>query len=268
MEHFVHDTAPLILSVAGGALLGAWIVTALRPDRAVEHALVRFGTLLSLLAVHWLVLLGVLQGQAPVLTPGQVLVLIGTMIWSASSLSQRIARQHRLTIAPLVVFVVLLAAGASLGLRATGPVPAVLLKAGSGLHITLSVLGISLLLGSGVFAAVRLAVRNEARPGLPAPIELDRLRRRTLFFGWLVISASLTLALVRLYAGDSTGAVIRSHLHPMLTLWVLVTLLAAADRFRWLGRSRLPALASVAFAGFMAVMLVVSLLEFFLGRFA
>jgi hypothetical protein len=143
------------------------------------------------------------------------------------------------------------------------------------IHITLSLAGIAMLLGSGVFGAGQVILNGHLRKRdfdvwfqrLPSLDDLDRLRRLTLGAGWLLVTVSLVSAGVWLRVHPSQNGVMMSHLHPMILLAVLITALLAADRFRWLSVQRLASL-SFALSAVVMVLLLVSVVEIFIGRVA
>lgn len=271
----LYVTLPLIFVAFSSGLLAAWLMLIARPDRKIEEVLVRIGTVLSLILVHWLVVMAAIQNQAPVLTPGQVLVFLGVQIWSMHSLLQRKVRQRFFSIFPLTVLNVMMVLGTCLGLQPGADVPASLFGFRSGFHITLSVAGVALLLGSGVFGTAHLILHRQIKgrsfgkwyQNLPSLTDLDRLRGTTLGYGWLLITISVISAMSNLYLNPERESAMVSHLHPMLTLWFLISLLAAADRFRWLGNRRLAGM-SLALSCVMLLLIVVSVVEIFTGRFA
>jgi ABC-type transport system involved in cytochrome c biogenesis permease subunit len=140
-------------------------------------------------------------------------------------------------------------------------------------HITLSLAGIAMLLGSGVFGAGQVILHGHLRKRdfdvwfqrLPSLDDLDRLRRLTLGAGWLLVTVSLISALIWLRLHPSESGIMMSHLHPMLLLAVLITALLAVDRFRWLSSQRLASL-SLALSAVVMLLLLVSVVEIFIGR--
>ena len=271
----LYVTLPLIFVAFSSGLLAAWLMLIARPDRKIEEVLVRIGTVLSLLLVHWLVVMAAIQNQAPVLTPGQVMVFLGVQIWSMHSLLQRKVRQRFFSIFPLSVLAVMLVLGTTIGLKPGADVPASLFGFRSGFHITLSVAGVALLLGSGVFGTAHLILHKQIKrrtfgkwyQNLPSLTDLDRLRGTTLGWGWLLITVSVISAMSNLYLNPERDSAMISHLHPMLTLWVLISALTAADRFRWLGNRRLAA-GALLLSCVMLLLIVVSVVEIFAGRIA
>ena len=79
------------------------------------------------------------------------------------------------------------------------------------------------------------------------------------------MTLSVVLAMATLWLTPSTREATISHLHPMLTLWVILSALWAADRFNWLAQLKLAA-ASVAVSALMMLLIVISVVEFFGGR--
>jgi HemX protein len=275
MNDALYLTTPLILIALTSGLLAAWLMLLARPDRKTEEVLVKLGTVLSLLVIHWLVVVGFAQHQAPVLTPGQVMVFLGAQIWAMHSLLQRRVRQRFFSVIPLAVLLLLLLGGTIAGLEPGRNVPDSLFGFRSGFHITLSIAGMALLLGSGVFSAARLILHRQIKrrsfgswfQQLPSLHDLDQLRHITLGWGWLLITLSIGSAMAGLYLNPERDSALLSHLHPMLTLWVLITALAAADRFRWLGSRRL-AVGSLALSAVMVLLIIVSVVGIFAGRMA
>jgi ABC-type uncharacterized transport system permease subunit len=143
---------------------------------------------------------------------------------------------------------------------------------GAAFHITLSLAAVAMLLGAGVFGAGALILhrriaRREFGPlfsSLPSLDEMHRLRGEAIFVGWLLITVSLASAVVWMRFFRTDSKIMESHLHPMLTLWAIVSALAAADRFRWLTKHRL-AILSVILAALVMALILVSIIEFFAG---
>jgi hypothetical protein len=81
------------------------------------------------------------------------------------------------------------------------------------------------------------------------------------------MTVSVVLAMAGLWLLPTAREATISHLHPMLTLWVILSALWAAERFRWLTQLKLAA-ASVAVSALMVVLIVISVVEFFGGRLA
>ena len=106
---------------------------------------------------------------------------------------------------------------------------------GVALHVMISLAGLAMLLGSGVFGLGslvlhrRLAARkfDELLQHLPSLEEMYRLRRVTLYGGWLLITVSLVAAFVWAWTMKPDERMMSSHMHPMLTLWVTVSALCA-----------------------------------------
>lgn len=273
MERFMTGLAPLVLLVLFSGLLAMWITLAYRPDRRLEEHLVRGGQVVGILYILWLLGLGLWQGRAPVITPGQLMASLGGLAWVGHAYTQRRVRQRMLTLLPLGTVVVLLVAALATGLKPPAAPPEALANSRAAAHIVFSLAAVALLMGTGVFGAGQLIMHRQLKRRtfgtwfhhLPSLDDLDRLRRISLNAGWVLVTISVIGGMAALYLVPERQEATISHLHPMLLLWGVMTLLWAANRFRWLGGSRL-AVASVVFAGMMAVLLVVSVIEFFGGR--
>jgi len=275
MNRFLFDIAPLLLLTCSGGLLAAWVILAGRPDRRLEEGVVKSGTILALLLGLWVVGLLLEQRQLPVLNPGQIIAFLAVLIWIGHTFTQRRVRQRLLTLMPLGAVVLLLLAGIAAGLEPGSSIPDGLKGPRAAFHISLSLAGVAMLLGSGVFGAGQLVLHKQIKKRtfgtwfqhLPSLNDLDRLRRMTLVAGWLLVTISVGSAMAAFYLEPSGKGAMMSHLHPMLTLWVLITGLALADRRRWLGSQRL-AQGSLILSALMVLLIVVSVVEIFTGRFA
>lgn len=275
MNRFLFDIAPLLLLTCSGGLLAAWLILAGRPDRRLEEGVVKSGTVLAFLLAAWVIGLLLVQRQLPVLNPGQVIAFLAVLIWIGHSITQRRVRQRLLTLMPLGAVVLLLLAGIASGLEPGANIPEGLKGPRAAFHISLSLAGVAMLLGSGVFGAGQLVLHKQIKKRsfgtwfqhLPSLNDLDRLRRMTLAAGWLLITASVGSAMIAFYLETPREGAMLSHLHPMLTLWFLITALALADRRRWLGSQRL-AQGSLILSALMVILIVVSVVEVFTGRFA
>ncbi|MBZ0263236.1 hypothetical protein K8I28_01095 [bacterium] len=269
MNLTVYIILPVLLILASGGLLGYWIFLFFNPDRKQEESATRFGFYLSLLFLLWGLGVVLFQKQAPVLNIGQLLVFLGVLIWWGQTYVQRRVRQRMLVILPLAVVVVLLLAGMINGLKPLH-IPESVLGGAATFHIMLSMAGVAMLLGSGVYGAGELTLHRQIKrrsfgrwfTHLPSLGDMDKLRRLTLFSGWLMIIVSLALALGGMYMEGGANDPLISHLHPMLTLAGIISLLVAADKFRWLAQQKL-AFSSVLLSALVLVLIVLSVVEIF-----
>jgi len=275
MDRLVYQIAPLVLLVVFSGLLALWGVLVGRPDNRLERIARRIGTVASVLSLLWLVGISLYQGQAPVLNFGQTVLFLAALVWLGQCVVQRRVNQRLFTMLPLTTVVVLILLGLALGARPHGEVRETLLGPSAAFHITLSLAGIAMLMGSGVFGAGQVILHGHIRnrrfdawfQRLPSLDDLHRLRRMALFLGWALVTVSLVSAMIVLQLRPADAKPVMSHLHPMLLLVVLITALLAADRFRWLSSRRL-AVFSVALSAAVLALLLVSVFEIFVGRLA
>jgi ABC-type uncharacterized transport system permease subunit len=271
MEHIVFCIVPQLLLLLFGVLLGIWGLLLRRNDLGLEHTALRVGRVGAAAIAAWVIGITLVQRQLPMLNPGQLAFFLGGLVWLGQSWVQRRVDQRLFAILPLLGVVVLMVIGLVLGLRPDAPAGA-LLGPGAAAHVALSLAGVALLLGCGVFGAGHAILSWHIRRRrfdawfrrLPSLGDLDRLRRRTLLAGWTLVTISLISAFIwgRLQPPEDPTVV--SHLHPMVLLVVLLTGLVAADRFRWLGSSHL-AVGCVVMSALVVALLGVSVVEIFLG---
>lgn len=274
MDQFLYTVAPLLLLVYFSALTGLWVVLVRRSDKRLEGAAGAAGLVGAGMWIAWILGVTLHQGQVPVLNLGQLALFLGGLVWIEQAFVQRRVDQRLFTLLPLAGVVALVLVGLAAGPTAA-EVPEKLRGLNATVHITLSLAGIAMLLGSGVFGAGQVILHGHLRKRdfdvwfqrLPSLDDLDRLRRLTLGAGWLLVTVSLISASVWLRVRPSESGVMMSHLHPMLLLAVLITALLAADRFRWLSAQRLASL-SFALSAVVMVLLLVSVVEIFVGRVA
>jgi ABC-type uncharacterized transport system permease subunit len=274
MDRFLYTIAPLLLLVYFSALTGLWVVLVRRSDQRLEGAAGAVGLTGAAMWAAWILGVTAYQGQVPVLNVGQLALFLGGLVWIEQAFVQRRVNQRLFTLLPLAGVVTLVLVGIAVG-STVAEVPEKLRGLRATLHITLSLAGIAMLLGSGVFAAGQVILHGHLRKRdfdvwfqrLPSLDDLDHLRRLTLGAGWLLVTVSLVSSFVWLHMRPSDSGVMMSHLHPMILLAVLITALLVADRFHWLSAQRLASL-SLALSAVVMVLLLVSVVEIFLGRFA
>lgn len=274
MHAFVYLVLPQLLLVVFGILMGAWAILLRRADLNLESGAQRLGRVGAALYLVWLILVTVVQRQVPVLNPGQLAYFLGAVIWFGQCYTQRQVNQRLFALLPLVGVLGLMMFGVIAGLTPDNPTGA-LLGVPAAVHITLSLLGIGLLLGCGVYGAGHLILHHQISnrrfdvwfSRLPSLGDLDRLRRVTLLTGSALVLTSLGSALVWMSRRPEGDPVITSHLHPMMLLAALLILLLLADRFRWFS-SRNLSRACVVMSALVLALLTVSVIEIFAGRMA
>jgi ABC-type uncharacterized transport system permease subunit len=271
----VVTIAPLALVIGLSVLLGLWLAPCHTEGRKKEEHLIRPGMALAVIGLLWLLSLGLSQRLLPVMTPGQLLAATGVLVWAGHCYVQHRISQKKLTVLPLASALLLIAAGMAVGLGEPLRPPEALANPRAAAHIALSLTAVTLLIGSGVFGAGEIILHRQItrrRFGkwfhdLPSLADLNRLRRLSLTAGWALMTTSVVLAMATLWLMPATREATISHLHPMLTLWVVLSALWAADRFHWLAQPKLAA-ASLAVSALMVLLIVISVIEFFGGRLA
>jgi ABC-type uncharacterized transport system permease subunit len=271
MTVLAFSVFPALMLLLYGGLVATWIHLVREPDGHIESVALRIGWVVLALYLIWMVLITTAQNQVPVATIGQLAAFLGFLVWASQSYVQLRVRQRLLVILPLTAVVLLIFIGVVAGV-APSATPKAILGMGAAFHITLSLAAVAMLLGSGVFGAGALILHRQIAhrafgplfSSLPSLDEMNRLRAEAVNVGWLLITVSLASAVVWMRFFRTESKIMESHLHPMLTLWVIVTALAAAARFKWLGKHRLAA-ASVILAGLVLALILVSILEFFAG---
>lgn len=272
MESIAYVILPQLLLLLFGTLLGIWAILLRRTDRNLEAGAQRLGHAGAALYLTWLVLVTVVQRQVPVLNPAQLAFFLGALIWFGQSFSQARVNQRLFAVLPLVGVVMLMLFGVIAGLS-PGDVADLLLGVGTAVHVTMSLAGVGLLLGCGVYGAGHVILHRQISnrqfdawfSRLPSLGDLDRLRRLNLNTGTVLVVASLASAMVWSSAQPPDKATVVSHLHPMLLLAVLLLALVLVDRFRWLS-SRNLAVACLVMSALVLALLAVSVAEIFMGR--
>lgn len=269
MELLIFRIFPLFMLLSSAILLFWWLRIFSHPSRAGETKASIAGGILSLVFLTWTIAATIFQKQIPVLNLGQLICLLGVLIWASQSYIQLKIRQKMLVLLPLSVVTSLFLFGVIIGTGSPAKIAGRLTGPTTGFHMALSMAGIAMLLGSGVFAVEQLTLHSQIKKRnfgrwfsyLPSLEELDRLRRHTLVAGWFIVTFSLLNALI-LMVIDRGGIPVVSHLHPMLTLWVLLTVFGLANRFGWLAINKL-AVSSIVLSAVILVLLLVSLFEIF-----
>lgn len=271
MTSLLYLVAPQLLLVGFGFLLGIWGILVRRQDLGLESLAIRLGWIAAAMLAVWIAAVAAAQRQLPLLNPGQLAFYLAGLVWLGQCYAQRRVNQRLFVVLPLLGVVGLMVFGLVYGLH-PGEVSRALLGPEVALHASLSLAGVALLLGCGVFGAghviLDLQIRRRRFDGwfqrLPSLGDLDRLRRVTLSAGTLLVVASLLSATIWTRLRPSDDPTVISHQHPMLLLAVLLALLVAADRRRWWSAHRL-AVGCVVMSGLVMVLLCISVIEIFQG---
>jgi ABC-type uncharacterized transport system permease subunit len=274
MDQLLFHVAPQLLLVVFGILLGFWGLLLRRTDPGLEKVAGRIGWVAAGFFLAWILGVSVAQRQLPMLNPGQLAFFLAALVWLGQCYAQQRADQRLFVVLPLLGVVGLMIFGLAVGLR-PGPVTRVLLGPEVALHVALSLAGVALLLGCGVFATGHVILHLQIRrrnfntwfQRLPSLGDLDRLRRLTLITGAALVAASLILAMLWTTLRPGEDPTVISHLHPMVLLVALLAILVVADRRRWWSAYQL-AIGCVIMSGLVLALLCVSVIEIFQGRVA
>ena len=270
MDFLVFTLLPILFFIMAASLLVWWVRIFSHPSRIGEERANRMGGIVSILFLIWVIAATIIQGQAPVINLGQMLFFLGILIWAAQSYIQLRVRQRMLVLVPLALIVPMFLVGLIAGIGRPEQVAAHLIGSTTGLHMVLSMAGVAMLLGSGVFAIEQLTLHRQLKNRtfgrwfsyLPSLEDLDKLRRHTLIAGWFIVTFSLIIALLWMWYGQADRAPVISHLHPMLTLWSILTIFLLANRFGWAAINKL-ALSSIVLSVVIFLLLIISLYEIF-----
>lgn len=275
MDSLVYLVLPQLLLVLFGTLLGIWAILMRRTDLNLESGAVRLGRVGAAMFVLWLVLVTVAQRQVPVLEPGQLMYYLAGLIWLGQCYSQLRVNQRLFAVLPLLGVLTLMVVGLVMGLRPDDVARTSLLGTAAAVHVSLSLAGVGMLLGCGVYGAGHVILHHHISRRqfdawfnrLPSLGDLDRLRRLSLTTGSALVILSLASAMAWSSARSGSTETVVSHLHPMLLLSVLLVALLLIDRFRWLSTRNLAVLC-VVMSVLVLALLTVSVVEIFVGRFA
>jgi len=267
----LYSLLPGLLLLLFGGLLAIWAILYYKPDELLERLATRVGWFTLAVYAIWLTALSMAQRQIPILTAGQISVFLGFLIWTDQLILQRRVAQRMLVVLPLLTVVLLLLVGFAGGLRHDAA-PEQLHSAWSAVHIVLSMAGVAMLFGSGVYGAGSMLLKHELKARrfgrlfscLPSMDELHKLRAFALYFGWSLITVSFASSVVYLFSARAGSPSFFSHLHEMFALWVVASLLAASERLKWFGDQKQARL-TVALSGLIILLIAGSVAQIFFG---
>jgi hypothetical protein len=271
MTLLVYSLLPSLILLAFGALIATTMTLAYRYNGRIEIASLHAQRVALALLLLWVAVVTSVQAQIPVLTLGQLAAFLSFFIWAGYSLVQWRIPQKLFSIFPMAAVASLILIAISAGLR-PDKTPESVLGVWPAIHITLSLAGVAMLLGAGVYSAGSLVLYRQMErhvfgplfSGLPSLDEMNRLRRFALYSGALLISISIISAEIWRVAFKEKSTAVISHLHPMSTLWAIVMLIVLIEHKRWLSQHRLSML-SLALSTVVLILIVVSVLEIFAG---
>lgn len=249
MTLVVYALFPALMLLVYGGLLSTYIHIAYAPDRKIETGASHTGMVALGVYALWMVLITIQQGQVPIANGGQVAAFLGFLIWADQSLVQLKVRQRMLSLLPIAAVTVLLVIGLVIGARSDST-PQAVQGPWIAFHVTLSLAGVAMLMGGGVYGAGYLILNHQMKTRgfgglfsrLPSLEEIHRLRKMAVYAGWLLITASLLSMIAWMLWLKSKGEILHPHLAGMSVLWVAVSVLALAEKLRWAGQRRLAAL--------------------------
>lgn len=237
---------PAILLLSYGGLLTTWLQLYRRPDEHLERGALRFGWITLGVYLAWIGLITLAQSQIPVLSVGQICAFLGLLIWADQLYVHQKIAQRLLVILPLGAVIALLLIAVAAGVQPRPGAPEQVQEPWSAVHITISLAGLAMLFGGGVYGAGSLLLHRQLvsrRFGrlfsaLPSLGDMHRLRTIALFVGWSLITLSLASSVVFMVVANEGTPSFFSHLHSMFALWLIVSLLALSERRNWLGDHR------------------------------
>lgn len=246
MSLILYALLPALMLLVFGGLLAVWIQLAYRPDSKLERAVSHAGVWALAGYALWIFLITIVQRQIPIVTMGQLSAFLGLLIWADQAYVQRKTNQRMLVLLPVATVTVLLLVSIVAGVR---PEAAPLIMQGPwvAFHVTLSLAGIAMLMGGGVYGAGYMILHRQIKKHtfghlfarLPSMDDMHRLRNTAVYVSWLLITISLLTATVWMFLMKSADGIIHSHLHPMALLWLGISLLALLEKARWFGHVRL-----------------------------
>ncbi len=269
MNSLVFSIAPFLLLILFSCLLGLWVVLINRPNRQLEETGTKIGTYLAVSYLLWMICIVIMQDRIPILNIGQMLIFLAALIWWGQNFVQRRIRQRMLVVLPLVTVILIMTVSLIIGIQPDN-LDEGLKSNSAAFHIGISLAGITLLLGSGVFGSGQLLLHRQIKSrkfgrifnSMPPLSDLNKLRHISLLSGWTLFTLSMISALIWMLLKASNDGPVISHLHPMLTLWVIISFAFAASKYHWLSHIRL-AITSAVLALLVLILLMISVFEIY-----
>lgn len=244
--NILFDLIPAFIVAMYGGLLATWVHLANRPNSHIEKLALRLSWSTLFLYFTWLLLITISQKQIPFINAGQLAALIGFLIWASHLYAQTRTRQGILAVLPILVSAALVLISLALG---TEPVtiPNALKGYWVSIHISLVMAGVALLLGAGVYGFGYLILHRQIKRRsfgpffsmMPSLSDLNHLRAFTVTSGWILVTIGVIGGVVWMFIRSDLYGTMVSHLGIAVGFWGIVSLMAAASRFRWLGQRKL-----------------------------
>jgi ABC-type uncharacterized transport system permease subunit len=244
--NILFDLLPAFIVAMYGGLLATWAHLANRPNSHIEKWAMRISWSVLVLYFAWLLLLTVYQRQIPFINVGQLAAFIGFLIWASHLYAQSRIRQGILAVLPILAAAALVMISLVMGAEPV-EIPGILKGYWVSIHITLAMAGVALLLGAGVYGFGYLILHRQIKRRsfgpffsmMPSLNDLNRLRSVTVTSGWIFVTIGVIGGVIWMLINSNLYRAFSSHLGIAVVFWVVVSLMAAASRFRWLGQHRL-----------------------------
>lgn len=262
---------PSLTLAAYGGLLATWVHLANHPDKYTEKWANRISWFSFGLYFIWILLLSIYQKQIPFITEGQLAALLGFLIWTAHLYVQRKIKQGILVVLPLMAVVIMILISIILGTDYTDP-PEMFRGFWAGLHITFSMSGVALLLGTGVYGLGYLVLHHRIKKRkfgpfyslMPSLGDLSYLRSITLITGWILITMGMVAGAIWMLKRTDFYSLLRGHLGIALIFWAAISIVSAASKFKLLRQRKLAAF-SVFLSAVIFMLIIISIIVTYPG---
>ncbi len=257
---------PSLTLAAYGGLLATWVHLANHPDKYTEKWANRISWFSFGLYFIWIFLLSIYQKQIPFITEGQLAALLGFFIWTAHLYVHRKIKQGILVVLPLMAVVTMILISIILGTQYTVP-PEMFRGFWVGLHITFSMGGVALLLGTGVYGLGYLVLHHRIKNRkfgpfyslMPSLGDLSYLRSITLAAGWILITMGMAAGAIWMLKRTDFYSLLKGHLGIALIFWAAISIVSATSKFKLLRQRKLAAF-SVVLSAVIFVLIVISII--------
>jgi HemX protein len=267
----VFSLLPAIILVSFGGLLATWIHLVNRPDNKIETLATRISWIALFLYLAWMIILSVYQGQLPFVSIGQLLAFFGFLIWGAHIYVQRKVKQGILVIAPIITVIAMTLMSLIIGTQPV-QVPDMFSSVWVSFHITFAVAGAVLVQGAGIHSLGYVILHRQIKQRkfgplftlLPSLEDLARLRTVAILTGWLLISFGMIGGIVWMGIRTEFFEILTGHLGIAIIFWIIISITAVANRFRWLSQYQLSGF-SVILSAVILILIFVSIIVTYPG---
>ena len=256
---------------AYGGLLATWVHIANHPDKYAEKWANRLSSFSFGLYFLWILLLTIYQKQIPFVTEGQLAALLGFFIWTAHLYVQRKIKQGILVVLPLIAVVIMILFSIILGTQSIPP-PEMFRGFWAALHITFTMGGVSLLLGTGVYGIGYLVLHQRIKQRkfgpfyslMPSLGDLSYLRSITLVTGWFLITTGMIAGTIWMLKRTDFYSLMKGHLGIAIVFWLIISAVSVASKFKLLGQRKLAAF-SVLLSAVIFALIIISIIVTYPG---